>query len=62
MEELVKYLKALLLFQIQAKDPEATAKPEVLLARCGFAHKEIAEFLGKNQAAVSKTISRAQKS
>jgi DNA-directed RNA polymerase specialized sigma24 family protein len=59
MEELVKYLRASVLLQIQATlDPDEVAKPEVILARAGFSHKEIAELLDKNAAAVAKAISR----
>lgn len=61
MEELAKYLKALVLFQIQALlDPSEVAKPEFLLSRAGFAHKEIADLLEKNPAAVAKAISRGK--
>ena len=59
MDELVKYLKALVLLQLHADENGNTHKPEVLLAKAGFAHKEIADLLGKKQAAVSKAISRA---
>ena len=59
MDEMIKYLKALVLFEVQAQaDWEEAAKPEVVLSRSGFAHKEIAELLGKNPAAVAKAISR----
>lgn len=61
MEELVRYLRALVYLQAQAA---ATANPsgriEVLLARAGLGHKEIAEIVGKSPAAVSKAISRAK--
>ena len=61
MEELAKYLRASVLLQIQATlDPAAVAKPEVVLARAGFSHKEIAELLDKNMAAVAKAISRGK--
>ena len=61
--ELVKYLKASLLLQISAlnsdKDDEGQ-KMEVLLHRAGFAHKEIAELLGKSYPAVQKAIERSK--
>lgn len=70
MEELAKYLKALLLLQLNnaattgstsggASQPGA-AKAEVLLSRAGFTHREIADMLGKTTTAVAKTISRAK--
>jgi DNA-directed RNA polymerase specialized sigma24 family protein len=40
---------------------EASQKPELLLSRAGFTAREIAEILGKNQAAVAKAIERAKK-
>ncbi len=60
--ELVKYLKALLVVQAHylAKS-EDTLKPEILLTRAGMSAREIAEVLGKNQAAVAKTIERSKK-
>ncbi len=59
LEELVKYLRALVLLQVGFSGTGA-AKPEVLLAKAGFTHKEIAELLSKSQAAVAKAISRAK--
>jgi hypothetical protein len=61
VDELVKYMKALLLLQLHTNEEGLAMKPEVLLAKAGFAHKEIADLLGKNQAAVSKAISRSQR-
>lgn len=62
MEELVKYLKALVFLQVQAlSGGEAFNKPELLLSRAGLTAREIAEALGKNQAAVAKAIERAKK-
>jgi DNA-directed RNA polymerase specialized sigma24 family protein len=62
MDELVKYLKALVYLQVQTMSgAEAFQKPEVLLNRAGFTAREIAEILGKNPAAVSKAIERAKK-
>ena len=61
MEELVKYIKALVLLQLHTTEEGLSQKPEVLLARAGLGHKEIADLLGKKQAAVSKAINRAQR-
>ena len=66
MEELAKYLKALLLLQVwnaqQATERTGLAGPklELLLSDSGFAQKEIAELLGKSQAAVAKAITRGR--
>lgn len=62
MEEMTKYLKALVFLQLQSQTNSAFEKPELLLSQAGFAHKEIAEMLGKKTTAVAKTISRAKKS
>ena len=60
MDELVKYLRALVHLQIQASLEERDRlKTEVLLGRAGFKHAEIAHLLGKTPAAVAKAISRA---
>jgi DNA-directed RNA polymerase specialized sigma24 family protein len=62
LKDLAKSTKALLLVQLQAQgEPDQREKPEVLMARAGFAAREIAELLGKNPAAVAKTIQRAGK-
>ena len=61
MEEMVKYLKALTFLQLQAVTGGAAyRKPELLLERAGFTHKEIADMLGKTHTAVAKTVSRAR--
>lgn len=61
MDELAKYLRALIQLQIQTVySPDAPQKPEVILSRAGLSHAEIAAFLGKNVTAVSKSISRAK--
>lgn len=58
--EVLKYLKALVLLQLQATDiSEGRAKPELLLARVGLSAREIGELLGKNVGAVAKTLQRA---
>lgn len=59
MEELVKYLKALTFLQLQALTGGLSDKPEVLLSKAGFSHKEIAELLDKSYAAVAKAVSRS---
>jgi hypothetical protein len=52
--------RAILLLHLQAHaQPDQPEKPEVLLARAGFGSREIAEMLGKKQAAVVKTLQRA---
>ena len=62
LKELVKATKAVLLVQLQAlAKPEEREKPEVVLARAGFAAREIAELLNKNQHAVAKSLQRAGK-
>ncbi len=64
MEEMLKYLKALTLFQLQnsnGDDAPAPLKTEILLSRAGFKNKEIAELLGKTENAVALTIHRAKK-
>jgi len=66
VEELVKYLRAMLLLDIwsaqeaAARSGTAAPKLEVLLADSGFATKEVADLLGKSQAAVAKAISRGR--
>lgn len=63
MEESIKYLKAMVFLQLQSVTGTNTfGKPELLLSQAGFSHKEIAEILGKNTAAVAKAVSRAKKS
>ena len=62
LRDLAKSTKALLLVQLQAQaQPEEREKPEILLARAGFGAREIAQLLGKNPAAVAKSIQRAGK-
>jgi hypothetical protein len=41
-------------------DDGLNVKPEVFLARAGLKTKEIAQLLGKNEAAVSKAVQRAR--
>jgi DNA-directed RNA polymerase specialized sigma24 family protein len=59
---LSKYMKALLALQLRSVgDGEADEKPELVLSSVGLPVKEIAEILGKNVGAVTKTIQRAGK-
>jgi len=66
VEELVRYARALLLLQLKQVETSAQAgkgpvvRAEVLLADAGFGAREIADLLGKNYAAVAKTLSRAR--
>ena len=61
MEELVKYLRALVFLHAQSlNDAEPPSKPEIVLSRAGLSYPEIAEILGKTEAAVAKTVQRAK--
>ncbi|MEK6375741.1 MAG: hypothetical protein AABO58_23935 [Acidobacteriota bacterium] len=61
MEELVKYLRALVMLQTRVlAETQPGLKLEPLLAAAGLNHRDIAEILGKTQAAVAKTISRSR--
>jgi DNA-directed RNA polymerase specialized sigma24 family protein len=65
MEELTKYLKALVLIELGRLQESERAgktgpKAELLLADAGFSHKEISEMLGKSAGAVAKAVSRAR--
>lgn len=61
MDEVVKYLKALVYLQcLSLAEPDQAQKPEVLLARAGLKYGEIAELLGKKEGAVAKAVSRAK--
>ena len=61
-DEIIKYLKANLLLQIQGMggDEKKDVKLEVLLNRAGFTFQEIADILGRNYEAVKATIRRAK--
>jgi hypothetical protein len=61
-EDVVKYLKALLIVQLHRGDGDASLKPEILLASAGLSAAEIASVLFKNPAADAKALSRAKKS
>jgi DNA-directed RNA polymerase specialized sigma24 family protein len=61
MEELIKYMRALVMLQARAlTESQPGIKLEVVLSVAGLNHREIAEILGKTQAAVAKTISRSK--
>lgn len=61
MEELIKYMRALVMLQARAvAETQPGLKLEPLLAAAGLGHREIADILGKTQAAVAKTISRSR--
>lgn len=66
MEELAKYLKALLMLDVWRSQMESqrngssAIKLELLLADSGFSNKEVADLLGKSVAAVAKAISRGR--
>jgi len=61
MDEVVKYLRALVSLQANAAaSDENGVKAEILLSRAGLRHAEIAEILGKTQSAVAKAVSRAK--
>lgn len=61
LDELVKHTKALVLLQLQALSPqEERLKPEVILARAGYAAREAADLLGKKPAAVAKAMQRGK--
>lgn len=61
MDELIKYVRALVILQLQQMAGEgASQKPELLLSDAGFSHAEIAEMLKKKPGAIAKSISRAR--
>jgi hypothetical protein len=64
MDELVKYLKAMVALQLRAQSSadEPQVKPEILLNQAGFTAREIAELTGRSQAAVAKALTRAKAS
>ncbi|HXN00213.1 MAG TPA: hypothetical protein VN982_17250 [Candidatus Dormibacteraeota bacterium] len=59
--EILKYTKAMLAMHIQALNKTDEFKPEIVLARAGLSARDIAELLGKSQAAVAKALQRAGK-
>jgi hypothetical protein len=59
MDELIKYMRALVALQVRSiSETQPGVKLEPILSAAGFSHREIADLLGKTQAAVAKTISR----
>jgi len=61
MDELLKYIKALVYLHASAvAGGDEPPRTEVLLARAGLKHAEIANILGKTPAAVAKAVSRAK--
>lgn len=63
VEQLEKYLKALVLLQLNGSPEEdrSSQKPELLLHKAGFTAAEVADMLGKSKAAAAKAITRARK-
>lgn len=62
MDEMIKYLKALVFLQIhELSNQSAFEGPEVLLSKAGFSNKEIADVLGKTQNSVAITLHRIRK-
>lgn len=62
MDEMLRYLKALVVLQAEALRHVTNAeKPEVLLQRADFKIGEIAQMVGKPYAATAQTISRARR-
>ena len=63
MDEMLRYLKALVVLQAAVlSEKEDSPKPELLLHRAGLGIKEISELLGKSYPAVAKAISRGRAS
>jgi DNA-directed RNA polymerase specialized sigma24 family protein len=61
MEDLVKYLKALVALQVKVvTDTHPDLKMEVLLHGAGLSNQEIADLVGKTYPAVAKAISRSK--
>lgn len=61
LNELLRYMKAMVVLQVATLTREDTRVPiEVLLHRAGLDIGEIAELLGKSYPAVAKAISRAR--
>jgi hypothetical protein len=66
MEELARYLRALVVLQVQllevaaARGETVAVRSEVILADAGFTAREIGVMVGKTPAAVAKAISRAR--
>lgn len=66
MDELLRYMRAMVMLQLHAAQVAAddTAhiplRPELLLADAGFSSREISTMLAKSPAAVAKAITRGR--
>jgi DNA-directed RNA polymerase specialized sigma24 family protein len=65
MEEMVKYLRAMVQLQLMeaqtiAEREGRTPKFELLLADAGFSNAEVAQMLGKTVGAAAKAVSRGR--
>ncbi|HEX9346589.1 MAG TPA: hypothetical protein VF919_03370 [Gemmatimonadales bacterium] len=60
-DDLIPFLKALILLQLAGLREREDLKPELLLHRAGLGITEIAEMLNKTYAAAAKTVSRAKR-
>lgn len=61
MDQLEKYLRALVLLELDSRrDANDTADPQILLSRAGFTGQEVAHLLNKKLAAVQKAVQRAR--
>jgi hypothetical protein len=61
MEEMIKYLRALVILQARVlAETQPGVKIELLLSTAGLNHKDIAAITGKSHAAVAKSISRSK--
>ena len=59
MDELIKYLRALVYLQARQLSGEAMAvKIEILLANAGLSYREISDMTGKSEPAIAKAVSR----
>lgn len=61
MDELLKYIKALVYLEarrLSREEPGVAA--DLILARAGFSYKEIGAVLDKNEMAVAKAVNRAK--
>jgi hypothetical protein len=61
MDELIKYVRALVYLQAQSMVVEgSTAQADFLLSKAGLSHREIGEILGRTEQAIAKSVSRAR--
>ena len=61
MEDLLKYIKALVALQARAiGESQPGLKLELVLKVAGLNNREIAQLLDRSEAAVAKTISRSK--